>query len=297
MHSSSVSRFSIAALAAAVFGISGAASAAITSSTIARPASQGLDLVGTSVPIGGIAATPAAATLWDNLPLSGEQVTSTTSAPRTGGADEMLFNGNSAKITSMQFGYLIAAGGPAAFDAHVRFYDDINLSATTGQAQFSNKVADFTVALSGQTAGAFLTGVIDLTSLPGGGVTVTSNPSNLGVSNLIDTYMELDFYQPGTTTPVANNGVTYLFRSGGGEPNVGYTFGSAALGGTQANDLYWRDANGDGNITGDEGRGFAAPTRANWTVNLSGNVNAPEPMSAGLVFGGMALTLVRRRRA
>jgi len=234
--------------------------------------------------------------LWDNLPQAGENVTSTGSTPRTGGADEMIMDGNTALITSMRFGYGISAGGPAAFDVRFRFWDDIDFNATT-TAQFSNLKADFTVPLTGQVAGAFLSGSVNLTTLPGGGVSLTDNAAN-GFTNLVDTYIEMDFYQPGTTTPVAANAVTYLFRAGGAEPVVGYTFGSAALGGTQVDDLYWRDANASSSITADEGRSFAAPTRANWTVQLSGTTTlVPEPATFGILATGVLLTLARRRRA
>ena len=123
-------------------------------------------------------------------------------------------------------------------------FDDIDYSAGTGTPQFANLKGDFRVALTGQTAGAFLTGLISLTGLPGGGVLVTDNPPNDG-DEVMDVFMQMDFYNTGTNTHVANNGVTFIFRGGTSDPNAGYTFDSPILGGPGdgTGDFYWRDAN------------------------------------------------------
>ena len=253
------------------------------------------DNVGPSVPMRG-QVSASEAVLYDNTPVGAEQVFTTTSAPRTGGADEALFSGVGGLLTSLQFGYSVAAGGPAAFDARVRFFDDINLTAGAGTPQFLNQVGQITVPFTAQTAGAFITNSITLTGQPGGGVSVTANPVTIGVPNVTDVYVQVDFFQPGTTTPVANNAVTYLFDTTG--VNAGYTFASPQAGGTGAatEEVYWRDANGNGTIEGDESRGFAAPTRANFVLKLEGNV-IPEPASLGLVAVAGLATLRRRRRA
>jgi hypothetical protein len=251
------------------------------------------DQQGPLVPMRGNV-SPGEAVLYDNTPSGTEQVFTTTSAPRTGGADEALFNGAGALINSMQFGYSVATGGPAAFDVRVRFFDDINLTAGAGTPQFQNQVGQVTVPLTSQVAGAFISAPVSLASLPGGGVTVTQNPTNLGVANVTDVYVQFDFFQPGTTTPVANNAVTFLFDSSG--TNAGFTFASPIVGGTGSSDdeVYWRDANGNGAIEGDEARGFAAPTRANFVLKLDGNI-IPEPASLGLVAAAGLMTLRRRR--
>ncbi|MFO0840181.1 MAG: PEP-CTERM sorting domain-containing protein [Phycisphaerae bacterium] len=230
--------------------------------------------------------------LYNNTPGTGETVFTSGSSPRTSGADEALFDGAGALITDMQFGYSVAAGGPAAFDVRVRMFDDIDAVTTTGP-QFLNQVADFTLAFTGQTAGAFITSTINLTGLPGGGVSVTSNPTTLGVPNLTDVYVQLSFYQTGTHTLVPANGVTFLFDGTG--VNVGRTFADPLVGGdgTAATELYWRDANANDTITADEARNFAAPNRANFVLRLGGTI-VPEPTTLlGLGLAGLAF--LRRR--
>lgn len=250
-----------------------------------------VDMVGPSTAWSG-AVSSSRAVLYDNFPGVGESVFTTGSAPRTGGADEVLFAGPAALVNSMRFGYSVATGGPAAFDVRFRFWDDINFTAGAGVPQFQNLVADATLALTGQTAGAWLSGPVSLASLPGGGVSVTSNPVNFNnIPNITDFYLQIDFYQPGTTTPVLNNLVTYIFDGSG--VNVGYTFASPAVGGTGAvaEEVFWRDVNANGIITGDEARSFAAPNRANFVLQFEGDV-IPEPASLAL----LAFALVLRRR-
>jgi hypothetical protein len=134
-----------------------------------------------------------------------------------------------------------------------------------------------------------------LTGQPGGGVTVTQNPVTLGVPNVTDVYVQVDFFQPGTTTPVANNAVTYIFDGSG--VNAGLTFASPAVGGsgTATDEVYWRDVSNNGVIEGDEARNFTAPNRANFVLKLEGNI-IPEPASVGLVALAGLATLRRRRR-
>ena len=278
-----------------LFSFSAAASAGL----LALPALAGptvFDQAGPAVPMRGDVSA-GEAVLYDNTPTGAETVFSTTSVPRTGGADEALFNAPAALLTGLQFGYLVAAGGPAAFDARIRIFDDINLVSMppAGTPQFLNPVGEVTVPLTGQTAGAFVSNPVSLAALPGGGATVTANPVALGVPNVTDAYVQIDFFQPGTTTPVAADAVTYIFDGTG--PNAGFTFSSPTVGGTGAvaDEVYWRDVNNNGVISTDEARGFTA-SRANFVLRLEGNV-IPEPASLALVSTAALALLARRRRA
>jgi hypothetical protein len=280
-------RSSLFALCAAV------ASGASLISSRAQAGPTVFDQAGPAVPMRGDV-SPSEAVLYDNTPTGAETVFTTTSVPRTGGADEALFNAPAALLTAMQFGYVVDTGGPAAFDARVRIFDDINPVTTAGAPQFLNQKAEFTLNFTAQVPGAFITSPISLTTLPGGGASVTSNPVTLGVPNVTDAYVQIDFFQPGTTTPVANNAVSYIFDGSG--PNAGFTFASPTVGGTGAiaDEVYWRDVNSNGIISTDEARGFATG-RANFVLRLDGNV-IPEPASLGLVALA-TVGMLRRRRA
>jgi hypothetical protein len=159
----------------------------------------------------------------------------------------------------------------------VIFWNTVNFAATTGNAVFSNQAADFFlngVATSATTAGAYITGAIDLTSLSGGGVTLTSGTVGY----------QLKFWDNTGGNRVASVNATSIFY-GAAAPTVGTSL-----------DQYWRDANGDGTITGEESRTFGGGTSlANFAVQLNATP-VPEPASMA-VLGIGALALIRRRRS
>lgn len=250
-----------------------------------------LDPIGSTLPVsrqGNIASNRAV--LYDNMPPVGGSIFTSGSSPRTGGADEVIFDGTSALLTSMQFGFSIATTGPSTFDARIRIWDDIDFAATT-TAQFSNKVADFTLTYSGTPGSAYTTTPVDLTPLPGGGVAVTANGATGYGANLVDLFFQVDFYTTGTTTHVPSNGVTYIFYNG--VPTVGYTNDSPAAGGPGdgTGEVYWRNVANDGNIIGNDARSFTG-SRANMTLHFEGTV-VPEP--ASMLLLGLAGLLIRRR--
>lgn len=243
------------------------------------------------------------ATLYNNIPGTGEGVSTTTSTPRTSGADEFFIvaspGQHAALLTSMVFGYSIPTGGATAFDARITVWDDIDYAATT-TPQFANQKARFTLSFTNQTSGAWITNPVDLTTLAGGGITVTDNPANNdlvgapgGTNGYIDGYFQVDFFSPGTTTQLPANGATFIFDTTG--VNAGTTFANPVLGGdgTAAGEFYWRDVDANSTIIGNEARSLTG-SRANLVLSFDGNI-VPEPTSlSALALGGL---LLRRRRA
>jgi hypothetical protein len=231
--------------------------------------------------------------LYDNVPVPPQTVFTTTSVPRTGGADEALFDGPGATLTSMEFGFSIATGGPAAFDARIRLWDDLEPTGSTvaGVPQFANLKHDVTLQFTGQTPGAFISTPVALPN-----VLVTANPATLGVPNLTDVYYQVDFYNAGTQTHVTGNAVTFIFDGSG--VNVGRTFSDPLVGGdgTAATELYWRDVNDNQTIAVDEARNFAAPNRANMVLRFNGKI-IPEPGTLSLAGIGLGVLGLRRRRS
>ena len=107
---------------------------------------------------------------------------------------------------------------------------------------------------------------------------MTANPTTVGGAGVVDVYFQVQFVQTGTNTPVAADGVTWLFDTTG--VNIGRTFADPAFGGdgTALSEFYWRDANNDGIIGIDEARSLtgAEPiSRSNWKAPSSTPPNPP----------------------
>lgn len=277
--------------AVAVIGLSSLASAN------SRIAASGQDAASAAARMIGNVGASEASVLYSNVPTGAETVFTTTAAPRTSGGDEAYFAApQGALITSMSFGYSVATGGPAAFDVRVQAYDQFGTGTAATDPTFVSKKADFTLNFTGQTAGAFITNPIDLTALPGGGVSVGPSTAGGTYSGYATTFWTFTFVQPGTSTAVASNAVTFLFDGSG--VNVG-TNEEGLFG--LPNDLYGRDGAPGGSglngiIENGELRSFGgtAGNLSNFVLELQGNL-VPEPTSlATLALGGLVL---RRRRA
>jgi hypothetical protein len=96
-------------------GLSVMAMSAMTAGAFARPG--GGQFVGPlqetainqGIPIGQV--SPTESVLYSNVPQGAETVFTSGSSPRTGGADEAVFDGPGANLTSMQIGYSSAPPG------------------------------------------------------------------------------------------------------------------------------------------------------------------------------------------
>jgi hypothetical protein len=211
--------------------------------------------------------------IYDNIPAT--TIFLSGGSPRVGGADDCNApTTGDYRLTSFTMGYSVASGGPAAFDARIRLWDDF-ASGGAATPQFLNLVADFVLPFTGQTAGAWLSGPVSLAS--------AGNPLIHGG----DWAFQVGFYVPGTSTPVPNNGVTYIFDGSG--VNVG-----------SSDDVYWRDAANDGIIQISDARSFGGgATLANFVLQFEGDlVPVPEPSSIacmGIVGAAAVGTVIRRK--
>jgi hypothetical protein len=206
-------------------------------------------------------------TLYDNTPGPGESAFFANSSPRTSAGDDVFFSlAGSPRFTSMQFGYFVTSAG--TFDAHITFWGAVNAAAASGQPVFSSKLAETTTSITPGGFGLAMSGPIDLTGLPNGGVIPIDE--KMGI--------QIDFRLPGTTTLVPSDSVSPTFDGSG--VNLG-----------ASDDIYWRDINANQQITGEEARNFGggAGSLANFTLRLEGVI--PEPhvgaiLAAAAVFCG-----------
>ncbi|MEK6703909.1 MAG: PEP-CTERM sorting domain-containing protein [Planctomycetota bacterium] len=162
-------------------------------------------------------------------------------------------------LTGINFGFSV--NGPASFDAQIYFFDTL-----TGAASPVNTglFGAFSVGFGSVANGSYQSGLIDITSL-----SIFAPDDNLGVV--------FRFVQAGTNTLATN--VTSLFAGGG-----------ATVGSSQ--DVYWRDADGNGQFDSGDARFFnGAPNLANVYMQLE----VPAPASLALLgLGGIVAG--RRRR-
>ncbi len=209
-------------------------------------------------PLGG--GTAGGTLIYDN---SAGNLFSSSLQPRRA-LDDVSFNpgpgaGISNDVDGINLGFVVNVAN-TAFDIRVVLYDDLDGNASPVNTNpYSPSV---TIAISDTLAtGAYTTGMVTL------GTPITVDDDVLAVDVL--------FLEPGTET--LSTAATPLFAGGG------VLVGSSA-------DVYWRDADGNGQYDSTDARFFnGAPFLANFYLQMT-----PEPASLLLlVVGGLALA--RRR--
>jgi hypothetical protein len=217
-----------------------------------------VDIPGHAVPLSsGVASRDFLA--YDN---SGSSVfRSNVNPPRA--LDDGSFNpgpaaGGNVVVTGVQAAFFAIGTAPASFDFQLNFYDTVDPNADPVN---SSPLGGIRFAFTNIAPGAYTTGQV---SIPGG---LLFPDDNWAVDAL--------FLLPGTDT-LATGLATVAFFGGG------VNTGSSA-------DLYWRDADGNGQYDPTDARNFGgAPNLANFYLQL----NVPEPASLLLLLS----TLICRRR-
>lgn len=219
-----------------------------------------------SLALFAVVAGANAALVYSNI--AGGTFTSGAS-PRTNMLDDFtLAAGQENKVTGFNFGFSNTA---TSFDVLVQFWDTVDFGAASGAAVVTGNVGGFILQYRDLAAGTYTSGMISLTGLPGGGITLNDR----------DGAVQVAFLNPGTNTLLANNGGTMLFAGGG-----------VSTGASQ--DVYWRDTQPDGNFTGEEARFFSGPPNlANFYMEIEA---VPEPGTMIALGLGLAAVAARRRK-
>lgn len=164
-------------------------------------------------------------------------------------------------INSVNFGFVV--GTSTAFDILVTYYDHLNTAASPVNS--GPLPPSLRIAIPALPAGAYQTGLIDLTGI--GGIAMPDD--NWAV--------DIHFVVPGGTT--LSTAATHLFAGGP------VTVGSSA-------DVYWRDADGNGQYDSSDARTFGGGSFLANFYHQMGMVPAP----ASLAFVGFGLLCAARRR-
>lgn len=178
------------------------------------------------------------------------------------------------QITHVELG--ISVNAATNLDMLVEFYQDINFAAGAADNVFpAGPVASYLVSFGALAAGTYTTGLMEL---PDGGFFMPSITDYASMNHAVS----IKYLIGGTSNP--NPTTTALFK-GDVPPSVG-----------GSEDVYWRDADANGTITGSDARFFGgAPAIANIYMRLDGHAPVPEPASMA-VLGMGALALLRRRK-
>jgi hypothetical protein len=168
--------------------------------------------------------------------------------------------GGNVTVIGADVGFVVTGTGAASFEVVVSFFDTLDPNATPVNTDY---LGGYSLSFENLDPGAYTTGMVDLTGL--GGIYFPDDTWAVE-------YMYLD------ANGNLSQRATPLFAGGG--PTVGFS-----------DDVYWRDANGDGQYSPDEARFFGgAPNLANFYLELE---IIPEP--AGLALAALGLLLIRRR--
>ena len=159
-------------------------------------------------------------------------------------------------VTGINLGFSLQSLGN--FDLEVTVYASINTSAgTNGAVNDGTPVATFVIPLRGiANTGSWQTGLVDLSTLPGGGVTLPGKAA----------FVRVRYLQPGTTTLASN--VTPLFASSW---DVSSSWESTRVAGRSCSGSF-RDVNGDGVLSPSEFRNFNFPGQADLFLVLQASV-------------------------
>jgi hypothetical protein len=146
---------------------------------------------------------------------------------------------------------------PVDFDVEVTFWDSVDVLAPAGSPVHTAPLDGFIVAITGLPAGgAYVTDMIDLSALPGGGITVPD----------AGTFVRVRYLQPGTTDLMASGTVQIVYDAS----NDITTFASNITGASDINT--WRDVDADGIIEVAEARSFAYPGRGAMLMGMQADV-------------------------
>lgn len=156
-------------------------------------------------------------------------------------------SGGPVDVDGINIGFVITGTGAAgAFDIEFTIYD--NLDGTATPVNSGPLSPTYRISISaGLTPGGWITGLVTL-STP---ITV---PDDGGAIDVL-------FFEPGSGTPFTR--ATHLFAGGG-----------VLIGSSQ--DVYWRDANGNGQYDPSDARFFNGPPNlANFYLELTGCLGSP----------------------